>query len=88
MEGHINYDAFGGIHHVYANDKAITALKEGKSFPKGAVSVFDLMEEKIENNTVIEGPRKVLGVMEKDPDSFHDTEGWGFEDFKKGDLTI
>jgi hypothetical protein len=85
MEGHVNYKAFGGIHHVYANDKAIEALKEGKPFAKGAVLVFDLLEEKIENNAVIEGSRKVIGVMEKDPDRFPETEGWGFEDFKKGD---
>ncbi|OVE79203.1 hypothetical protein BVY01_03135 [bacterium I07] len=85
MKGHVNYNAFGGIHHVYANDKAITALKGGKSFTKGSVLVFDLLEEKIENNTIIEGPRKVIGVMEKDPDRFPETEGWGFEDFKLGD---
>jgi hypothetical protein len=85
LEGHINYDAFGGIHHGYANEKAITALIEGNSFPKEAVLVFDLMEEKIQNNAVVEGHRKVLGVMEKDPDRFPETEGWGFEDFKLGD---
>jgi hypothetical protein len=85
MEGHDNYKAFGGIHHIYANDKANAALKEGKSFAKGAVLVFDLLEEKIENNAVIEGSRKVVGVMEKDPDRFAETEGWGFEDFLKGD---
>jgi hypothetical protein len=85
MKGHVNYKAFGGIHHIYANEKAIAALKEGKPFAKGAVLVFDLLEEKIENNAVIEGPRKVVGVMEKDPDRFPETEGWGFEDFKNGD---
>jgi hypothetical protein len=85
MEGHVNYKAFGGIHHIYANNNAIAALKEGKPFDKGAVLVFDLLEEKIENNAVIEGSRKVIGVMEKDPGRFAETEGWGFEDFLNGD---
>jgi len=85
MKGHVHYDAFGGIHHVYANDKALAALKSGEPFPKGAVLVFDLLEEGIENGAIIEGSRKVIGVMEKDPDRFGETAGWGFEDFKQGD---
>jgi hypothetical protein len=85
MKGHTHYDAFGGIHHVYANDKALAALKSGESFPKGAVLVFDLLEEGTENGAIVEGSRKVIGVMEKDPDRFGETAGWGFEDFKQGD---
>ena len=85
MEGHANYEDFGGIHHVYANDKALAALKDSAPFEEGAVLVFDLMEEKIENSTLVEGPRKVIGVMVKDPDRFPGTAGRGFEDFKKGD---
>ena len=85
MKGHVHYDAFGGIHHVYANDKALAALKSGEPFPEGAVLVFDLLEEGTENGAIVEGSRKVIGVMEKDPDRFGETEGWGFEDFKQGD---
>jgi len=85
MEGHENYNAFGGIHHIYANDEATRALKEGKTFAEGSILVFDLYEEKIENNAITEGSHKVMGVMEKDSDRFSDTEGWGFEDFKMGD---
>ena len=87
VEGHLHYGAFGGIHHVYANKRALAALKDGKPFAKGAVLVFDLMEELIENGSITEGPRKVIGVMLKDPDRFPETEGWGFEDFKKGDAS-
>ena len=87
LDGHEHFNAFGGIHHVYANDKALAALKQGKSFEKGAVLVFDLLEARTENNAVTEGPRQVIGVMEKDPDRFSDTEGWGFEDFKFKDGT-
>jgi hypothetical protein len=85
LEGHVTYNPFWGVHHVYANDEAITALKDGRPFPKGAILVFDLLEEKVEDNAVTEGSRKVIGVMEKDPERFADTEGWGFEDFKQGD---
>ncbi|MDH3458639.1 MAG: cytochrome P460 family protein [Gemmatimonadota bacterium] len=85
LPGHVNYEAFGGVHHVYANDLAVGALKDGTPLPKGAVLVFDLLEETVEDNAITEGPRKVIGVMEKDPDRFADTEGWGFEDFRLGD---
>jgi len=82
LEGHKYFNLFGGIHHIYANDAAFAALKQGKPFPKGAVFVFDLLEAVTEDNTVTEGARQVIGVMEKDPDRFPETEGWGFEDFK------
>jgi hypothetical protein len=85
LQGHVNYNAFGGVHHVYANSRALTALKEGTTFPNGAVLVFDLLEERLENNAVSEGARKVIGVMVKDLDRFSETEGWGFEDFRQGD---
>jgi hypothetical protein len=83
--GHALYDAFGGIHHLYANKKAMQGYKAGK-FADGSVIVFDLLEAKAIDNTVQEGARKVLGVMHKDARKFKDTGGWGFEGFK-GDST-
>ena len=88
LEGHKYFSLFGGIHHVYANDMASAALKEQKPFPKGSILVFDLRRALNENNAVTEGPHLVAGVMEKDPDRFPDTEGWGFEDFKIKDGTV
>jgi hypothetical protein len=79
--GHALYEQFGGIHHVYANDAALAAMKSGKPYPDGAVLVFDLLEAKTEGNAVVEGPRKVLGVMQKDSKRFAATGGWGFEAF-------
>jgi len=84
-QGHALYDAFGGIHHLYANKKAVQGYKAGK-FADGSVIVFDLLEAKAIDNTVQEGARKVLGVMHKDARKFKDTGGWGFEGFK-GDST-
>ena len=79
--GHALYDAFGGIHHLYANPKAEQGDKAGK-FPDGAVIVFDLLEAKAADNTVQEGARKVLGVMRKDAKKYAATGGWGYEGFK------
>ena len=79
--GHALYDAFGGIHHLYANPKAEQGYRSGK-FADGSVIVFDLLEAKSADNTVQEGARKVLGVMHKDSRKYKDTGGWGFEGFK------
>ena len=82
QQGHSLYESFGGIHHIYANDKALKAMKSGKLYPDGAVLVFDLLEAKSENNATVEGQRKVVGVMEKNTKKFAKTGGWGFEGFK------
>lgn len=82
--GHPLYEAFGGIHHIYANPAALEGYRIGR-FPDGAVIVFDLLEAVRENNAVVEGARKVLGVMEKNSRRFAATGGWGFEGFARGD---
>ena len=43
QEGHPLYDSFGGIHHIYANEEALTGYREG-TFPDGAILVFGLLE--------------------------------------------
>lgn len=79
--GHPLYDAFGGIHHLYANDKALQGYVKGH-FPDGAVIVFDLLEAKSADKAIVEGGRKVVGVMHKDSKRWAATGGWGFEGFK------
>jgi len=76
------YEAFGGIHHIYANWTAFKAMRDGKSFPDGAVLIYDLLEVKQEHNSFVEGARKFIAVMRKDSKGFMDTGGWGFEKFK------
>lgn len=83
-EGHPLYDAFGGIHHIYANDKALEGYREG-TFPDGSVLIFDLLEAVHDGNAITEGPRKVVGVMHKDANQYKATGGWGFEGFGGGD---
>ena len=80
-KGHPLFDAFGGIHHLYANKKALEGYKSGK-FPDGAVIIFDLLEANEGGNAVQEGARKVVGVMHKDAKKWQATGGWGYEGFK------
>jgi Cytochrome P460 len=84
--GHALYDAFGGMHHLYANRRAEQGYKSGK-FADGSVIVFDLLQANAADNTVQEGARKVLGVMHKDARKYSDTGGWGFEAFKADSKT-
>ena len=79
--GHPLHEAFGGIHHLYANKAAMQGYAKGR-FPDGAVIVFDLLEAKSADNAIQEGARKVVGVMQKDAKKFAATGGWGFEGFK------
>ncbi|MEO0255084.1 MAG: cytochrome P460 family protein [candidate division WOR-3 bacterium] len=86
-EGHPLFEAFGGIHHVYANEKAYKALLNNeKVFPEGSVFVFDLLEVVKENNSVAEGKRKVLAYMKKHGKKlFTETGNWEFAAFAEGD---
>ena len=81
--GHPLYEAFGGIHHLYANKQALAGYRAGK-FGDGSVIVFDLLEAQAGGNAVQEGARKVVGVMRKDAAKYPATGGWGFEAFKDG----
>lgn len=81
--GHPLYGSFGGLHHIYVNQAGLRTYLEGKRapFPKGTVIVFDLLEAKEEGNALLEGPRKLIGVMVKDPDRYRATGGWGYYAF-------
>lgn len=79
-DGHPLSASFGGIHHLYANEKALDGYRTGK-FPDGAVIAFDLLEAARADQAITEGKRKVLGVMQKDAKRFASTGGWGFEAF-------
>lgn len=83
-EGHPLYEAFGGIHHLYANPNAVAGYQSGK-FPDGAIIVFDLLEAISADNAVTEGTRKIVGVMHKNAREYASTGGWGFEGFGGGD---
>jgi hypothetical protein len=78
--GHALHAAFGGIHHLYANEKALLGYRSGK-FPDGAVIVFDLLDVNAADHAITEGKRKVVGVMHRDAAKYAATGGWGFEGF-------
>jgi len=82
QQGHPLFDAFGGIHHIYANEQAMRAYRGKRPFPDGSVIVFDLLEAEVEQGALVEGPRKVVGVMVKDSRRYAATGGWGFEGFR------
>lgn len=81
QQGHPLYESFGGLHHIYANAKAMEGYRKGR-FPDGAVIVFDLLDVKAGGGALEEGARKVVGVMAKDAGKWKATGGWGFEGFK------
>ena len=79
-EGHPLYASFGGIHHLYANKLALEGYRTGR-FPDGSIIVFDLLAAERADAALVEGPRKVVGVMHKDAGRWAATGGWGFEGF-------
>jgi hypothetical protein len=79
--GHPLYETFGGLHHIYANEAAMRGYRKGR-FADGSIIVFDLHEATRSEGTITAGPRKVLGVMEKNTRRYAATGGWGFEAFK------
>lgn len=80
QEGHPLHGSFGGIHHLYANAKAMQGYRSGK-FADGSIIAFDLLEANAADRAITEGKRKVLGVMHKDNSKYAATGGWGFEGF-------
>lgn len=80
QKGHPLENPFEGIHHVYANPKAEKGLKSGK-YANGSVFAFDLLQAQDAGSALVEGPRKLVGVMVKDKKKFAATGGWGFEGF-------
>jgi Cytochrome P460 len=88
-QGHPLFGAVGGIHHLYANPKALQGYQSRK-FPDGAVIAFDLFEAVDKDNAISEGPRKAVVVMERSAKRFAATDGWGYQVFdpksRKGTL--
>ena len=78
--GHPLENPFGGLHHVYANSKAMSGLTGGQ-YEDGAVFVFDLLGYDDSNNTIVETDRKRIDVMQKDSEKFSETGGWGYDTF-------
>lgn len=78
--GHPLENPFQGIHHVYANKAALEGLQKG-TYADGSVLVFDLLKYAEGDQVLVEGERKLVGVMQKDEAKYRATGGWGFEGF-------
>ena len=78
--GHSLENPFGGIHHVYANSKAMSGLASGE-YEVGAYFVFDLLYYDDSNLTIVETDRKRIDVMQYDKAKFAATGGWGYDTF-------
>ena len=76
----------GGIHHIYANEKAVQGYETGK-FPDGSVIVYDLLETREIAGNIIEGPTRRIDVMVKQGELYRTTGGWKFMRFPGGDPT-
>jgi hypothetical protein len=71
----------GGIHHIYANEKAMDGYRTGR-FPDGSVIVADFLETRETAGTTTEGQRRRIDVMLKDSKRYAATGGWGYEQFR------
>jgi hypothetical protein len=74
------FESFGGLHHIYANEKAMEGYRAGR-FPDGSALVFELLETRENEGVTTEGQRKRVGVMVKDSKRYAGTGGWGYESF-------
>jgi hypothetical protein len=71
----------GGLHHVYANDKAMAGLATGR-YADGASFVFDVLNVETTRDVTSETTRRLIDVMLKDSTRFAATGGWGYEEFR------
>ena len=74
------FQTAGGIHHIYANTKALEGYATGK-FPDGAILIFDLLDTKEKDGIIGEAGRQRIDVMLKDSSKFAKSGGWAFERF-------
>jgi hypothetical protein len=74
------FDRFGGLHHIYANDRAMEGYRTGH-FPGGSVIVFDRLDVHQAAGSTTEGARLSIDVMSKDGGPGSPTGGWRFERF-------
>ena len=80
-EGYPLYASLGGVHHPYANAKALRGYQTGK-FPDGSVIVFDLLDAHTSGGALVTSERKVVGAMVKNGPKYAATGGWSFQGFK------
>jgi len=79
--GHPAAQTEGGIHHIYANAKAVEGYASGQ-FADGSAIVYELLEANEKDGVISEGARRRVDLMVKDSVRYQSTGGWGFQRFK------
>jgi len=74
------FEKNGGLHHFYANEKAMEGYRTGK-FPDGSVIVDERNKAQDNEGVTRVGDFLGIGVMMKDSQRYAETGGWGFEIF-------
>jgi len=69
-----------GMHHIFANSKAVTGYGSG-DYPDGSIIVYELRKTQQKNGVIFEGERRRVDVMIKDSAHYAATGGWRFERF-------
>lgn len=75
-----------GMHHVFANPKAVDGYSSG-DFADGSIVVYELREAQQKSGVIFEGDRRRVDVMIKDANLYKNTGGWRFERFYTNDRT-
>ncbi|HEY1579337.1 MAG TPA: cytochrome P460 family protein [Terracidiphilus sp.] len=70
------YESEGGIHHVYANQKALSGFQKG-NFEDGSILVYDLVSLSTKSGVGVEGARRRIDAMVKDRKLYSDSGGLG-----------
>jgi hypothetical protein len=73
-----------GMHHIFANQKAIDGYSSG-DFPDGSIIVYELREAQQKNGVIFEGERRRVDVMIRDSSLYKRSGGWRFERFMGND---
>ena len=83
------FDQIGGMHMIYLNAKGLPTLKKGGPlpYPDGTVFADDVHEFSVKDGSYVEGNKKAIAVMVKDPKKYATTGGWGFQVWAGGDIS-
>jgi len=75
-----------GMHHVFANQKAVDGYASG-DFADGSIIVYELRQVQQKDGVIFEGERRRVDTMIKNSRLYASTGGWRFERFVGSDQT-
>jgi hypothetical protein len=74
------FERFGGMHHIYANERAVQGLRT-RRFEDGAMLVAEFRHLDRKGNVIDGGAIRIVDVMLFDASRFAGTDGWGYAEF-------